>query len=428
MTAEVAVINSTGVALAADSAVTIGSQKIYNSALKLFALSKTEPVGVMIYGNAALMNMPWETIIKIYRKEIGLNSYKTLPEYANSFFAFLASRSDFFPTETQETWLAMNVLGYYELIFDSLIKKVEKRIKETGSIGEAATGEFLKSMVEEHHSSLIKRAFLDGMNKAFEDEVRKKYAPKIKSLREEVFKELPLARSVVTKLNNIAAMLHSRDIFSQSTSGIVIAGFGTADLYPSVETNEIEGVICGRIKKKRLDNKCTRILKGTECAVIPFAQDDMVASFMNGLNPSVHGFVISYLNEVFRRLPELIDRDSMRGDDDEKNKALKQYGADIQSLLGNFLNQLSAHTQREHVQPIMQMVNALPKDELAAMAESLVNLTAFKRRMTRTLETVGGPIDVAVISKGDGLVWVKRKHYFPKELNQHFFANYYREI
>lgn len=428
MTAEVAVINSTGVALAADSAVTIGSQKIYNSALKLFALSKTEPVGVMIYGNAALMNMPWETIIKIYRKELGPESFKTLPEYSSSFFSFLSSRSDFFPTEVQESWLAMNVRGYYELIFDSLIEKVEKRIKETSKIDEATTEEFLKNIVDEHHSGLIKRGFLDGLNKSFEDEVRKKYTDKIKSLREEVFNELPLSRAVVAKLNGIAAMLHSRDIFSQSTSGIVIAGFGTTDLYPSVETNEVEGVICGRIKKKRLDNKSTRILKGLECAVIPFAQDDMVASFMNGLNPSVHGFIISYLNEVFKRLPELFDRDSLIGDETAKNKALKQYGADIQSLLDNFLNQLGTHTQREHVQPIMQMVNALPKDELAAMAESLVNLTAFKRRMTRTLETVGGPIDVAVISKGDGLVWVKRKHYFPKELNQHFFANYYREI
>jgi len=74
------------------------------------------------------------------------------------------------------------------------------------------------------------------------------------------------------------------------------------------------------------------------------------------------------------------------------------------------------------------MVRVLPKDELAAMAESLVNLTAFKRRMTDSLETVGGPIDVAVISKGDGLVWVKRKHYFPAELNQHFFSNYFRGV
>lgn len=73
-------------------------------------------------------------------------------------------------------------------------------------------------------------------------------------------------------------------------------------------------------------------------------------------------------------------------------------------------------------------MRVLPKDELAAMAEALVNLTAFKRKMTNTLETVGGPIDVAVISKGDGLVWVKRKHYFPSELNANFYQNYFRGI
>ena len=42
-------------------------------------------------------------------------------------------------------------------------------------------------------------------------------------------------------------------------------------------------------------------------------------------------------------------------------------------------------------------------------------------------ETVGGPIDVAVISKGDGFIWIKRKHYFKAELNPQFFANYSEE-
>ena len=39
-------------------------------------------------------------------------------------------------------------------------------------------------------------------------------------------------------------------------------------------------------------------------------------------------------------------------------------------------------------------------------------------------ETVGGPIDVAVISKGDGFIWIKRKHYFDPKLNPHFMAKY----
>jgi hypothetical protein len=42
-------------------------------------------------------------------------------------------------------------------------------------------------------------------------------------------------------------------------------------------------------------------------------------------------------------------------------------------------------------------------------------------------ETVGGPIDVAVLSKGDGFIWIKRKHYFKPELNPHFLTNYFEQ-
>ena len=77
--------------------------------------------------------------------------------------------------------------------------------------------------------------------------------------------------------------------------------------------------------------------------------------------------------------------------------------------------------------PIVDIVSSLPKDELASMAESLVNLTKFKRRVTPERETVGGPIDVAVITKGDGFVWVKRKHYFEPGLNPRVISRYSRE-
>jgi hypothetical protein len=81
----VAILNKHGVALAADSAVTVssrveGPRKVYNSANKLFALSKYHPVGIMIYGNAEMMGIPWETIIKIYRARLGKGHFGQLKE------------------------------------------------------------------------------------------------------------------------------------------------------------------------------------------------------------------------------------------------------------------------------------------------------------------------------------------------------------
>ena len=70
MTAEIAIMNKEAIALAADSAVTMDQergQKIFTSANKLFALSKYYPVGIMVYGSASFMGVPWESIIKVYR-------------------------------------------------------------------------------------------------------------------------------------------------------------------------------------------------------------------------------------------------------------------------------------------------------------------------------------------------------------------------
>ena len=68
MTAEVAVLNKSAVALAADSAMSVSvgnSEKTYPTN-KLFALTKQRPIGIMIYNNAEFMNIPWETIILPY--------------------------------------------------------------------------------------------------------------------------------------------------------------------------------------------------------------------------------------------------------------------------------------------------------------------------------------------------------------------------
>jgi hypothetical protein len=92
MTAEIAVMNRHGVALAADSAVTINypdGQKIYNSVNKLFMLSKYEPVGIMVYGVADLTGMPWENLIKVFRRELGDTKLSHLNDYADGLIKYI---------------------------------------------------------------------------------------------------------------------------------------------------------------------------------------------------------------------------------------------------------------------------------------------------------------------------------------------------
>jgi hypothetical protein len=77
MTAEVAILNKLGVALAADSVVTIttaNGDKTYNTTNKLFTLSKFHPVGIMIFNGTEFNGIPFELIIKEFRDSLGKKS------------------------------------------------------------------------------------------------------------------------------------------------------------------------------------------------------------------------------------------------------------------------------------------------------------------------------------------------------------------
>jgi hypothetical protein len=73
--------------------------------------------------------------------------------------------------------------------------------------------------------------------------------------------------------------------------------------------------------------------------------------------------------------------------------------------------------QTEVVAPVIESIHSLPRDEMAGMAEAFVELTSMRRKVDSHLDTVGGAVDVAVISKGEGFVWIKRKTYFDAAAN-----------
>lgn len=98
MTAIVGILNKQGVALAADSAVTLGQgEKILLSANKLFTLSKHWPVGIAIFGNAEFLGVPWEVIIKDYRAKRADAKHDTLELFALDFLAYLRNEHTMFP-------------------------------------------------------------------------------------------------------------------------------------------------------------------------------------------------------------------------------------------------------------------------------------------------------------------------------------------
>ena len=74
---------------------------------------------------------------------------------------------------------------------------------------------------------------------------------------------------------------------------------------------------------------------------------------------------------------------------------------------------INTEIQTSNIQPIFESVKLIALPEMAFLAESLVNLTTLKRTfaLDGKQQTVGGPTDVAILSKPNGFVWIKQKHF-----------------
>jgi len=71
--------------------------------------------------------------------------------------------------------------------------------------------------------------------------------------------------------------------------------------------------------------------------------------------------------------------------------------------------------QEELVAPII--IAPMPIKDAIDVAEFLVETTINFSRFTPGAPSVGGPIDIAAITKHEGFKWIKRKHYYNNDIN-----------
>ena len=421
MTSEVVVMNRAGVALAADSAVTVemgDSQRVRHSALKVFRLSKYRPVGVMVYNNASLLGVPMETIIKLFRRHLGKQAYGTLQEYGDALVQYLDGNDVLFPRDVQNRYFLYAVETEYLRIREDVGKEfVERSVHGDGDGQADAAKDVIARRLEFWQGQRDADYFEVGAR-----DVVGRISGDVNDVVNRVFLGWPVGDEGVTMLREIADYLVEKDEFPLDVfSGLVIAGFGEEEHFPVVQHIEIGGVYGGRLKVR--PPTVDAVTEARPSDVMAFAYKDMVERFLVGISGSFVGHLkdaTTFIREMpLRVLEEVPDLDGEEGE--RVAEAVRRMAADRAAEFKRTVRRGFERRWRK----IVNAVEALTISELAQVASTLVDLSSFEEQMSLDSETVGGPVDVAVISKGDGFIWIDRKHYFRKELNDHFFRNYY---
>ncbi|WP_371069213.1 hypothetical protein [Sediminibacillus sp. JSM 1682029] len=420
MTAEVTIMNKLGMSMAADSAVTSGRdgvQKVYNSANKLFSLSRHHSIGFMVYGAASFMEVPWEVIIKSYRSELQDRTFEEVGDYFADFISFL-NRDDRFKAEEIEEIIIHRT---FSDLLKRIVRDVEEEVNSRKNEGEDVTDEKVTELLtnEVNEQTKTYREMEEEFLNIDYGPFREKFHHVISEIKQELIM-YTVPDSLEERLIRLAFEAVKKDFFSLGSTGLVIAGYGDKEIFPHLIEYRLEGFVFGNLKYKKLRERkisYTNDKQAGTASITAFAQREMVDSFMGGIEPNMEDAMFGIIDRVLGDYPEHIQKQLNIKFSTEQVRTMKKMGNELYESIKDSVEE---YQQDQYVRPLLGIVRSLPKEELAEMAEALVNLTSFKKRLTRATESVGPPIDVAVITKGDGFVWIKRKNYFDPEINQQF--------
>lgn len=421
MTAVIGMLNKRGVALAADSAVTRShgqAMKITKNGNKMLRLSNANPVSVMITGNASFLRIPWELIVRRYRKERGHISHPTVEDNVVDFFDFLQSSEIFWAEGKDHSWALYQLECFIadifnDMDFNSKAKNNKGELKRPGQFEK----EFLRLMKKFRKTcakgSLLHNCFsgycLERFEKFFANEWER-YLEENKEKEKNEFDDPEIPTSLLEKHKNeiLQTLLDilKADIHNSDTQ-LIFAGYGAEQEYPSLVPATVAEGIDRNVNCHVYADQIIRISDNKPSAICPFAQKDVI----NGILMGAEG--PSFSTGIMKKFYQLVNR----------GKLLKDAGLDVFEVMTSpwaeaskgLDDALAAKLWRFRKKCFKKWERDLEGYDVRSMATlalSLIHLTGFQRILTFAPEGVGGDVDLAVITRNEGFTWLNRKSWY----------------
>ena len=412
MTAIVGILNKRGVAIAADSAVTVGNGdnvKIYNTSQKIFKLSEKNPLALMIYDAASFMGIPWDVIIDMYRNERGERTFDKVQDYANDFLKFLGDFDFVKSEEDQRDYLIREMCTVY----DKLVTAIKARAEDDIKLIENPTDEDAEKIYS-MHSENVHKEFADLCNEAGKADGLSDYT--YQRFCKQIAEPLEFVMTEVLEVNweeaekeqwQQAFFYYLTSKFFYNQTGLVFIGFGSKDIYPSSYSAFVSGVFNGCLRW--LEDDKDEITNRHSSLISPYAQTDVMMTMMKGVAPAFYNQILESQKSSLEKAKEKIVKklSELRISNDVIDQVTNLETEDIQK---SYEEEIGAFMDENYIQGVVNAVDSFNLEDMANMAESLISITNLQRHFSSSEESVGGPIEVAIITRGGGFKWVKHRN------------------
>ncbi len=374
----------------------------------------------MIYSSASLNGVPWETVIKSFRHDNPSFVGPTVAEYYQKLIEYIAANQDLLQVSDEQRVLLGVVDWHLEQIFGLFNSRSAEFVTAAGRIYKNRFKAVATELLDFWENLLNQRDDLGGPLGLDMPQLKAKYGSDIIAYVDHYYGNLPFLVSQRKRLYELTMMAVTKDTNPPNESGIVLAGFGQKEYFPSLVSSSLVARLDGSVLATQPDE--TNISTQTSGHLEAFAQNAPAMGWIYGISSEVRHVIAHHWENWTEKLlaPALIAelQNDSTFSPPQRRKAAREVQKLARNQLIDFFDHMNDYQDNEAWKPLVDSVSVLPKDELGFLAESLVNITALKQRVSvQDTKTVGGAIDVALISIGDGFVWINRKHYFDSRLN-----------
>ena len=407
MTSEIAVMNQRAIALAADSAVTLidgGTVVVRNEQRKLFNLIEGKPIGLMFFGVADMLGHPWDHLIEHYQKTQKAGALAHVRDYAASFTGALDHMEDFFPKNRQKDDYKRLLASVFRYVFN-----LAQYLRDSGG------SEGDDTAILEHAIDTIWRDYQfkpDGTLRPdlpcfpveFGRRVLGEHGAMISELIQYGFAPFGLSKQAQARLQDIAVFCVVKDLFLEDVTGLVFGGFGTEERYPALVTYFVSAIVCGIVKRAEASNDAIDTEHRSRIRV--FADSEVTNAFIRGIDYNLERRLYGGFRMLMHGLVDQVVGAFPNADPSTREGVREKFQKDfVPRYFEAFYQAIAQYQQQAFINPVLRVLEIAGRTELADTARELVGLNVFKKRIMAQKETVGGAIDVAIISRENGFQW-----------------------
>ncbi len=427
MTTQVVLMNGLGIALASDSAVTSGG-KVLNTSEKVFELAGKHKVAILSSGRADLIGHPWEVLFSAWSETL-VAPLATMIDYRESLYKFIKSRfsASNALSSSEIDYFSRSYWGEDQGVFNVALKIMEDVVLPFYE--KQLSPEDLELFIEAEWETDFRQRMSKLLNKDIVKQVSNKFDEVIEARKgkylpaddisysqamiwvenywahwEELtpsdnFTAWPLIPNWDSLVKNLSAVHLVHPDYS-GDSYIAFVGYGANDLFPSASGVFIHGAFSGFMIRRS-----EGVMEpSSEPRHVFFGQDDAIVALTQGedhlLTRTAVETTRKTLSSIYEQLSDELGESAKRTREYVKQSLEADQVSDEMRKAGN----------ERRKKPFTKAIAMSPILDLAEFAAQLVGVQAASAAMTQENPSVGGFVDVAVITHRRGFEWIRHKH------------------